>query len=70
MYHNETSKLFAMKCIRKDLVIENDMLKNISTEKNILNTVDHPFLISMDYVFQNEFRVYFLMKFIKGGMIF
>jgi serine/threonine protein kinase len=24
----------------------------------------------MDYVFQNEFRIYFLMKFIKGGELF
>ena len=24
----------------------------------------------MEYVFQNEFRIYFLMKFIKGGELF
>jgi serine/threonine protein kinase len=24
----------------------------------------------MEYVFQNEFRIYFLMKFVKGGELF
>ena len=68
--HQRTGKLYAMKAIRKDLVIDTDQLKNLYTEKNILETADNPFLINMDYVFQNEFRIYFLMKFIKGGMLF
>jgi hypothetical protein len=24
----------------------------------------------MEFVFQNEFRIYFLMKFVKGGELF
>ena len=40
-----------MKCIRKDLIIENEALKYITKEKEILKTVDHPFLINMEYVF-------------------
>ena len=59
-----------MKCIRKDLIIEYNQTENINMEKNILNTVDHPFLVNMEYVFQNEFRIYFIMKFIKGGELF
>ena len=59
-----------MKCIRKDLIIEFKQFDNLSREKDILRSVDHPFLINLDFVFQDEFRVYFLMPFIKGGMIF
>ena len=59
-----------MKCIRKDLVIEQKQFKNLSSEKSILRSVDNPFLINLDFVFQDEFRVYFLMPFVKGGMIF
>ena len=68
--HNATKNLYAMKCIRKDLIIEHNQLDNITMEKNILNSIDHPFLVNMEYVFQNEFRIYFLMKFIKGGELF
>ena len=54
-----------MKCIRKDIIIDNEQFENIKLEKDILFNVDHPFIVNMEYVFQNEFRIYFLMKFIK-----
>jgi serine/threonine protein kinase len=59
-----------MKCIRKDIILENEQMENIQLEKDILYSIDHPFLVNMEYVFQNEFRIYFLMKFIKGGELF
>jgi serine/threonine protein kinase len=59
-----------MKCIRKDIVIENDQMENIELEKDILFTIEHPFLVNMEYVFQNEFRIYFLMNFVEGGELF
>ena len=27
----------------------------------------HPFIVSMDYVFAKEMRVYFIMKYVPGG---
>ena len=59
-----------MKTIRKDLIIELDYTKNLLTERDILLQADHPFLINLDYVFESEHRVYFLMKFVKGGELF
>ena len=32
--------------------------------------VEHPLIISMEYVFQRDFRIYFLMDFIRGGELF
>ena len=32
--------------------------------------VEHPFIVNMEYVFQNEYRIYFLMNFVKGGELF
>jgi len=68
--HKTTKKLFAMKCIRKDIILENEQMENIQLEKDILRQIDHPFLVNMEYVFQNQFRIYFLMKFVKGGELF
>ena len=65
----DSGSLHAMKCIRKDLIIENEALKYITKEKEILKTVDHPFLINMEYVFQDETRIYFIMPFAKGGTV-
>ena len=63
-------KLYAMKCIRNDLILEAGQLENTRMEKEILQKVSHPFLIDMDYVFQDQSRIYFIMPFIKGGMLF
>lgn len=68
--HSTTHKLYAMKCIRKDIILENEQMENIQLEKDILRQIDHPFLVNMEYVFQNEYRIYFLMKFVKGGELF
>ena len=54
-----------MKTIRKDVVIDAEQLENLRLEKHIMLSVDHPFLISMEYVFQSELRIYFLMDFIR-----
>ena len=66
----KTGKLFAMKCIRKDIILENEQMDNIQLEKDILYTIDHPFLVNMEFVFQNDARIYFLMHFVKGGELF
>jgi serine/threonine protein kinase len=46
-----TKKIYAMKCIRKDIVIDNEQFENIKLEKDILYNIDHPFIVNMDYVF-------------------
>jgi len=68
--YKDTTQIFAMKCIRKDIIIDNEQFENIKLEKDILFNIDHPFIVNMEYVFQSEFRIYFLMKFIKGGELF
>jgi serine/threonine protein kinase len=60
-----TKNFYAMKCIRKDTIIDNEQFDNIKLEKDILYNIEHPFIVGMDYVFQNDYRIYFLMKFIK-----
>jgi serine/threonine protein kinase len=47
----DSGKMFAMKCIRKDIIIENEQMDNIQLEKEILFSIDHPFLVNMEFVF-------------------
>ena len=53
-----------MKVIRKDVVIQHESVESLQVEKLILNQVNHPFIIGMDYVFQKAYRIYFIMQFI------
>ena len=68
--HIPTGKIYAMKTIRKDVVLENESMDSLQLEMQILNTAKHEFLIGMDYVFTDEFRVYFIMDYIDGGELF
>jgi serum/glucocorticoid-regulated kinase 2 len=63
-------KIYAMKSIRKDIMIENDQIESAKMEKQILLTNQHPFLVKMSYVFQDDQKVYFVMNFIRGGELF
>jgi hypothetical protein len=53
-----------MKSIRKDVIIEHDSLESLKVEKLILLQVKHPFIISMEHVFAQETRIYFVMQFV------
>jgi len=64
---NDTKVFFAIKQIRKDLVIETNETELIKNEKKILELIDHPFLAKLFYAFETEKKIYFVMKFIKGG---
>lgn len=51
LVEREEGELYAMKCIRKDIILENEQMENIQLEKDILYTVNHPFLVNMEFVF-------------------
>lgn len=45
------NRYYAVKSIRKDIVLDNNSLENIKLEKLILLSVNHPFIVSMQFVF-------------------
>jgi RAC serine/threonine-protein kinase len=46
-----TKQLFAVKSIRKDILIEMDQIQSTLLEKEIMFECDHPFLVGMEYLF-------------------
>ena len=63
-------KFYAMKRIRKDVLIEKKQIENTQNEKKILLDLQHPFLLGMSYVIQNDLRIYFFLDFIAGGNLY
>lgn len=59
-----------MKRLNKDVVLQKNQVENIKVEKEILFQADHPFVNSMDFVFTNELRIYFFLKYVPGGNIY
>ena len=68
--NSKDNKEYAMKRINKDILIEKGQIINTKTEKDILFQAKSPFILTMDYVFQNEHRIYFFLEYVRGGNIF
>lgn len=66
----ESKKLYAMKSIKKHVILENGQIEYIKVEKIILEDLDHPFIVSLICCFQTEDRIYLVMPFLKGGELF
>lgn len=66
----DTHKLFAMKSLRKDVILENDQVESTKLEKEILLKANHPFFVRMAYIFQTDQKIYFVMNFVRGGELF
>lgn len=50
----QDGKVYAMKSLRKDVIIDYDQIESTLLEKKILLEADHPFLVGMEYVFQTD----------------
>ena len=49
--HKSSGDVFAMKSLRKDVILDSDQVESTKLEKDILMEADHPFLVGMSYVF-------------------
>lgn len=66
----QTKRLYAIKVLKKEFIIENDEVESTRSEKRVFlvaNKERHPFLLNLHACFQTETRVYFVMEYISGG---
>jgi serine/threonine protein kinase len=65
----DTQKVFAMKILNKQIIIERNEVEHTKSEKSILTKLDFPFLVKMHYAFQTPDKLYFVMDYINGGKV-
>ena len=68
--YKKDGKYYAMKMMRKDQIISEELLDNILLEKNILIESQNEFILSLSFFFQTKERIYFITPFIKGGDLY
>ncbi|KAL6957825.1 non-specific serine,threonine protein kinase [Sarracenia purpurea var. burkii] len=62
--------IFAMKVMRKEIIIKNNHVDYMKAERDILTKVVHPFIVQLRYSFQTKSKLYLIFDFINGGHLF
>lgn len=65
-----SGKIYAIKVLKKQVIIDLEQLEHTKAEKKILSHVNHPFLVGLEYAFQTNSKLYFVMEFMEGGELF
>lgn len=65
-----TGCLYAIKILKKQVIISQNEVGHTLTESRVLRTTNHPFLIALKYSFRDGERLCFVMEFAGGGELF
>ena len=63
----KTNELFALKEMSKVKIIDRRSEISIMSEKNLLSTLHHPFIVNMHFAFQDFYNLYLVMDLLNGG---
>lgn len=66
----DTQRLYAMKVLSKEMLVQSRAVANTLTEKELLKRFDHPNIVSLKYCFQTTTHLYMVMDYISGGELF
>lgn len=61
---------FALKIMKKLEIVRLKQVEHVRNEKDILMSVNHPFLVTLFAVAQDKRNLYMLLEFINGGELF
>jgi len=63
-------KLFAMKVLSKPNIVRRKQVEHTRTERRVLGTINHPFIVKLHYAFQTHAKLYFVLDYAAGGELF
>lgn len=68
--HRKTMKPYALKMLSKREIIGHHQVEGVIREKNIMSSIDHPFVVNLVNTFQDEHFLYMLIEVVQGGELF
>jgi serum/glucocorticoid-regulated kinase 2 len=66
----ESGHLFAMKILRKTYLVKRRQIERTRTERKVLSSVNHPFIMKLHYAFQTDDKLYLVLDYCPGGELF
>jgi serine/threonine protein kinase len=58
-----------MKVLDKAMIMRQNILRYAMTERKILSTINHPFVVRLHYALQSSDKLYLVMQYCPGGDI-
>lgn len=68
--HSQTGKPYALKMLAKREIIGHHQVEGVIREKNIMASIDHPFVVNLIRTFQDDRSLYMLIELVQGGELF
>ena len=66
----DTGVLYAMKVMKKEVVIAKEQMEYTKQERDILTSITHPYVVKLRFSFQTATKLYLVLDFINGGHLF
>jgi serum/glucocorticoid-regulated kinase 2 len=66
----DTQRIYAMKTIRKALIVSRSEVTHTLAERTVLAQIDNPFVVPLKFSFQSPEKLYLVLAFINGGELF
>ena len=70
VFQQKENKFYALKILKKIEIMKLKQVDHILSEMSILNLIDHPFIVRMRGVSQNDRYLYIVLEYVQGGELF
>lgn len=66
----DNQEVYAMKILKKAAIIGRNQVEHTKAERKILETLQHPFLMTLQFAFQSKEKLYLVLDYYQGGELF
>jgi serum/glucocorticoid-regulated kinase 2 len=66
----EDSKVYALKCLKKEHILRTKNIINLRNEKRIIEKLDSPFIVKLKFTFQTKEKIFMGFEYFNGGELF
>uniref|UniRef100_A0A7S1TZ34 non-specific serine/threonine protein kinase n=1 Tax=Phaeomonas parva TaxID=124430 RepID=A0A7S1TZ34_9STRA len=63
----DTKKIFALKSMIKEAMVVKNQVSHVIAERDVLAEADNPWIVRLQYSFQDDTHLYMVMEFLPGG---
>ena len=62
-----SEETYAMKVLRKERIMSQNLLKYAIAERNVLSSSNHPFIVKLNYAFQTSTKLFLVIEYCPNG---